>query len=123
MYRLLLIFVVFELAACGGDSGSYSSDSALEAALESNDSWPDEAVGILDIVEATFYRDTDDVEWAIGSLVNDDDEFGVSIEIEGDVISRAGINIDSGKKVHVWLGRPNTEYGIKTYPVTKAQSL
>jgi hypothetical protein len=120
MHRLIFIFLVFGLSACSNDGGDSASTigAGLEAVLESNESWPYEAVGILDIVEAG-YGETDDPEWAVGSLVTKDDEFGVSIEIDGNVISRAQINIDSGKPVRVLLEKPKMEYGVKTYPVSR----
>jgi hypothetical protein len=120
MHKLVFIFLVFGLSACDNEGGGGTSTigSGLEAVLESNESWPYEAVGILDIVEAG-YGESDDPEWAVGSLVTKDDEFGVGIEIDGNVISRARINIDSGKEVRVWLEKPKMEYGVKTYPVSK----
>lgn len=124
MRRFALIVLVLGLHACGDAAmdAMPASSSSLEAALVSNDSWPYEVVGILDIVEAG-YDYGDDPEWAVGSLITADDEWGVLIEIDGTVIARAGINIDSGKEVRVWLDAPLTKYGETTYPVTRIERL
>ncbi len=124
MPKLVLILLVFALYACGNGGGGNApaSGPSLETVLESNESWPYETVGILDIVEAG-YGESDSPEWAMGSLVTRDDDFGVGIMIDGNVISRARINIDSGKRVRVWLEAPTMEYGDKVYPVSKIEPL
>lgn len=127
MKKLSLIVVFLVLVACSGGSGTSGSGSSvggnnLEAILASNNSWPYEVVGVLDIVEAG-YGDSNEPEWAVGSIVTADDEWGVSIEIQGTVISRAGINIDSGKQVRAWLEAPKDDYGVNTYPVSRLEAL
>ena len=122
MNRFALIATLLGLVACSGEMGSETSTrGSLETALEANSTWPYETVGILDIVEAG-YGDSDSPEWAVGSLVTDNDEFGVLIKIEGAVIARAGIKIDSGEKVRVWLEAPKNEYGETIYAVSKIQA-
>lgn len=122
MTRLVLLLAFLALTACGGGTDSSPAANSLETTLAANDSWPYEVVGVLDIVEAG-YGDSDDPEWAVGSIVTDDDEWGVSIEIQGAVISRAGIDIDSGKKVRAWLDAPHRNYGVDTYPVSRLEAL
>jgi hypothetical protein len=127
MNRLWLVAVLFfVVAACSGgsnDEGTSGGDYTLEAILEANTSWPYEVVGVLDIVEAGGYDDSDYPTWAVGSIVPDGEEWGVSIEIQGNVVSRARINIDSGKPVRAWLEAPKREYGIDTYPVSRIEAL
>ena len=123
MRILVLTVMLFSLISCGGGTQSETvRTGSLETVLEANDSWPYEVVGILDIVEAGF-DDSDMPSWAVGSVVTDDDEFGVLIKIDGTVIARAGINIDSGEKIRVWLEAPKDEYGVTTYPVSKLEEL
>ena len=120
MNRFALVSILMGLVACGGDMDSATDAGNLEIALAANETWPYETVGVLDIVEAG-YGDSDSPEWAVGSLVTHDDEYGVMISIEGPVIARAGINIDSGEPVRVWLEAPTNEYGVDTYAVSRIQ--
>ena len=122
MKKLFLVGAALLLAACSGESGAPGSATNLEAVLQANDTWPYEMVGVLDIVEAG-YGDSDNPEWAVGSIITDDDEWGVQVEIQGNVISRAGINIDSGKPVRAWLEAPEEKYGVMTYAVSKLEAL
>ena len=122
MRQLILIAIALSLAACGGgiDEGG---GSELEALLDANTTWPYEVTGVLDIVEAGGYEESDYPTWAVGALVNDQtDEFGIAIEIDGNVIPRARIDIDSGKPVRAWLEAPKMQYGVKTYPVSKLEA-
>ena len=121
MNRLALTSILLSLVACGGDMDSETGGGNLEIALVANETWPYETVGILDIVEAG-YGDSDSPEWAVGSLVTHDDEYGVLISIEGAVIARAGIDIDSGEPVRVWLEAPKKEYGVDSYTVSRIQA-
>ena len=118
-YWLVLLLLV----ACGGqDSGNGGgSVSSLEEALSANTDWPHEVVGILEIVEAGGYDDSEYPSWAVGSLFTDDDDEGIDISIGEGVVSRAKIDIDSGKKVRVWLESPILEYGIETFPISRIQ--
>jgi hypothetical protein len=84
---------------------------------------PFEQVGVLDIVEAGGYGDSEYPNWAIGSLITHDDDFGVSIKIGEGVISKAKIDIDSGNEVRVWLNASVKDYGVYTFPVTRIESL
>lgn len=125
MNKLFLMLLCFVLVACSGGSGTSGADpsvdhGSLEAILAANDSWPYEIVGVLDIVEAG-YGDSDEPEWAVGSIVTEHDVWGVAIEIPGAVISRAGINIDSGNAVRAWLDAPKDDYGVTTYPVSRLE--
>ena len=121
MNRLALVSILTGLVACNGDTSSeFTGGGNLEIALAANETWPYETVGILDIVEAG-YGDSDAPAWAVGSLITDDDEYGVSISIDGAVIARAGVNIDSGEPVRVWLEAPTNEYGVDTYAVSRIQ--
>jgi hypothetical protein len=123
MRQLALLALVCGLAACGGTIDE-ENGSELATLLEANTSWPYEVTGVLDIVEAGGFDENDFPTWAVGSLVNDQtDEFGIAIDIEGDVVPRARINIDSGKPVRIWLEAPKMQYGIKTYPIAKLEAL
>ncbi len=123
MRRLFLAAFVVGLAACGGASDDRNA-GGLQALLDANTTWPYEVTGVLDIVEAGGFDENDYPTWAVGSLVNDQtDEFGVAIDIQGDVVARARINIDSGEPVRAWLEAPITQYGVKTYPVSKLEGL
>ncbi len=115
--------VLLLLVGCGGqDSGNDASVSSLEETLSANTVWPQEVVGVLDIVEAGGYGDSEYPSWAVGSLLTDDDDEGISISIGEGVVSRARIDIDSGKQVKVWLEAPKSEYGTKTFPISRIQS-
>ena len=123
MRQLTLIALLLGLAACGGATDSTGA-SGLQAVLDANTTWPYEVTGVLDIVEAGGFDENDYPTWAVGSLVNDQtDEFGIAIDIEGDVVPRARINIDSGKPVKAWLEAPTTQYGVKTYSISKLEAL
>ena len=122
---LLIVPIAVGLVACGGDdagSGS-SAGNSLEATLAGNTQWPYELVGTLDIVEAGDFDESDYPAWAVGSVVTDTDEWGVLINIGPGVIRKAKVNIDSGKKVRVWLEKPRKENGDLFYPVSKIQAL
>lgn len=124
MKKLAVAMVVLALTACGGgDPDDAPEPGSLEAVLQSNSTWPYEATGVLDIVEAGF-EDSEYAHWAVGFLLTDPgDEFGIMIEITDGVAERAKIDIDSGKTVRVWLEKPKTEYGELTYPVSRIESL
>ena len=114
------------MCACGGGATDDYGDitSALETALAENQDWPYEAVGVLDIVEAGGFDESGYVEWAVGTLLTeDDDEWGVMIEIKDGIAQRARIDIDSGENVRVWLGAPSREYGVLSYPVVRMEKL
>ena len=120
-FPLLIVSMAVSLGACGGnDAGSGNS---LEAMLASNTQWPYELVGTLDIVEAGDFDESDYPAWAVGSIVTDSDEWGVLINIGPGVIRKAKVNIDSGKKVRVWLDKPRRENGDMFYPISKIQAL
>ncbi len=124
MYRRLILGCLLgALAACSGGDGqsSPSTDSDFASRLASNQAWPYEATGVLDIVEAGFDGTSDEPQWAVGMLLSDGEEFGVLIEIDGGVIARAGINIDSGEPVRAWLESPKDVSGEPMYPVSKLQ--
>ncbi|MDJ0916711.1 MAG: hypothetical protein QNJ05_03040 [Woeseiaceae bacterium] len=124
MVRLLILgCLLASLAACGGDGGgpSPSADGNLATTLSTNDTWPYEAEGVLDIVEAGFDGTSDAPQWAVGMLLEGGDEFGVLVEIDGGVIARAGVNIDSGEPVRVWLESPTDVSGEPMYPVSKME--
>lgn len=126
MRKHILFLAFLAIAACGGGDPSdiESGQAALERALNENTTWPYEVVGTLDIVEAGYAdTETEYVEWAVGSLLIDDDEFGIQINIGDGVATRAGINIDSGEKVKVWLEAPTLAYGTASYPVSRIEKL
>ena len=121
---LISAMLAFVLAACGGDGGSDMGDAGLlEIRLAKNTEWPCEVVGVLDIVEAGGYDESDYPTWAVGNIITDDDEWGVMIEIGDGVVSRAKINIDSGEQVRVWLEKPHKKYDVMTYPVSRIEAL
>lgn len=123
MRRLILIAMVLGLSACGGTTDE-ENPSELQVQLDANTTWPYEVTGVLDIVEAGGFDENDYPTWAVGSLINDQtDEFGISIDIVGDVVPRARINIDSGESVRAWLEAPTMQYGVKSYPVSKLEAM
>ena len=123
--RKLVLYgtVLLLLVGCGGqDSGNGASVSSLEETLSANTAWPQEVVGVLDIVESGGYDDSKYPSWAVGSLLTDDDDEGLSISIGEGVVSRARIDIDSGKQVKVWLEAPKSEYGVETFLISRIES-
>jgi len=124
MKNLLLAFTFLVLAGCGSDGASDAPEpGSLEAILRDNTSWPYQAEGVLDIVEAGF-EESDYAHWAVGFLIaNPGDDFGPMIEITAGVAERAKVDIDSGRRVRVWLEEPKTEYGVLTYPVSRIEKL
>ena len=117
-YIIPLVFLVL-VSGCGSSDPSASKSDSLESILASNSQWPFAVVGILDIVEAGGYGDSEYPEWAVGSLITSDDPEGIAIEIGSGVVASSGIDIDSGKSVRVWLEQPNKQYGILSFPITK----
>ena len=122
-HRKTYLPLLLILTACGGGESNTTSGLTLEAILATNTAWPYELVGTLDIVEAGGYGETDYPSWAVGSVFTREDEWGVSISIGEGVVSRAKIDIDSGKEVRLWLEAPKQEYGVLTYPVSKIEAL
>lgn len=120
---LILAALALVLAACGGDGTDTDDGGNLQVLLAKNSEWPYELVGVLDIVEAGGYDESDYPNWAVGNVITDDDEWGVMIEIGDGVVSRAGINIDSGEKVRLWLEKPHKNYDVLTYPVSRIETL
>ena len=125
MNKLFLALAFLFLAACGGgDYDEAPEPGSLEAKLQSNSTWPYQAVGALEIIEAGGFDDAGYADWAVGFLLSDPaDEFGILIEIKSGVAARAKFDIDSGRKVRVWLEEPKTEYGELTYPISKIEKL
>ena len=113
------------MAACGGggDNPYIEDGGKLQGLLANNTEWPYEMVGVLDIVEAGGYEESDYPTWAVGNVITDDDEWGVMIEIGDGVVSRARINIDSGEAVRLWLEKPHKKYDVLTYPVSRIEAL
>ncbi|SMF63205.1 hypothetical protein SAMN02745866_04078 [Alteromonadaceae bacterium Bs31] len=122
--KKLFVFIVclFALVACSDGGVPANNSTSIEAELKSNGNWPYQIQGVLDIVEAGGYEDTEYPGWAVGGLVREGDEFGVSISIGEGVVAAAGIDIDSRKLVTVWLGAPKKEFGVLTYPVERISS-
>jgi len=116
---ILVIFIIFFISGCMEEYAGGSQPQSLESILKSNTVWPHKVRGILDIVEAGGYQDSEYPTWAVGSLVTNKDELGVSIEVNGNSLKDAMIDIDSGKEVTVWLAVPQAQYGVLTYPVVK----
>ena len=78
-------------------------------------------MGVFDIVEAGGYDDENDYPtWAVGNLVIEEND-SVSITIEGDVVSEARIDIDSGEKYKVLLGPPieNSDYDFSVVEINE----
>ena len=121
---LMWVALTFVLAACGGDSSYSGGDGGiLEIRLAKNTEWPYEMEGVLDIIEAGGYDESNYPTWAVGFVVADADDMGVMIEIGDGVVSRAKINIDSGEPVRVWLEKPHKKYDVLTYPVSRIEAL
>ncbi len=129
MRSIGLVLCLFASLGCGASStdGAGSGEdrlSPLEVGLRGNSEWPYEAVGVLDIVEAVYGDESEHPTAAFGSLLSEgDDEWGVPIEIGPGVVAKAGINIDSGSPVRVWLGAPKNDYGDETYPIARIEPL
>ena len=123
MRKFLASIVVLTLSACGGGYEEPAPEpGSLEAKLLDNTSWPYEAVGVLDIIEAGGFDESNYAEWAVGFLLTDpNDEFGVMIEISDGLAQRARFDIDSRKKVRVWLERPKDVHDVPMYPVSKLE--
>jgi len=121
---LFIILAIGFLAACSDEAFDVGSEqaSALQAVLNANEDWPYEVTGVLEIVEAGGYADSEYPDWAVGNLVTRGDDTGVSVDIGEGVASSAEINIDSGKEVRVWLEAPTKEHGIKTYAISRIES-
>jgi len=117
MKLVLITIALLFLSACGGESSSEANQS-LGSTLRANDSWPQEIVGVLDIVEAG-YHDSDYPEWALGAITTANDADGLSIEITDGLLGVSGVNIDDGKTVKVWVDKPHEKYGVYTFPVSK----
>ena len=125
MNKLIISITFLLLAACGGSDYSEAPEpGSLEAKLQSNSTWPYKAVGVLDVIEAGGFDESGYANWGVGFLITDPaDEFGVMIEIGEGVAERAKFDIDSGRKVRVWLEEPKTEYGELTYPISRIEKL
>ena len=125
MKKLIGVLTILLLAGCSDSGSDYGADSPspLEIKLESNTTWPYEVEGVLDIVEAGGYGDSDYPMWAVGNLVTPDSGYGLAKNIGEGVASEGSINIDSGKKIKVWLSQPKIQFGVKTYPIIKMRSL
>lgn len=115
----VLLFAASLVASCGGEPASEPVGS-VEARIAASDSWPQEVVGVLDIVDAGGYE-SDYPDWAVGMLVTADDPDGISINIGDGVLAAGRVDIDDGRSVRVWVNKPNTEYGVLTFPVTKVK--
>lgn len=111
------------LLACGGNEKTDGVISSVEALLKNNSSWPYAVEGVFDIVDAGGYEDTNYPGWAVGSLEVEGSTYGLGIDIGPGVVGKAKIDIDSGKKFRVWLGKPTKEYGDIIYPVEKIERI
>lgn len=119
---MLLPILLASVFACSPDSGDIEATNVK--ALKENTEWPYEMIGVLEIVDAGGYQgESDYPTWAVGMLNtgNPDDE--IAIDIQGDVAEKAGVNIDSGEKVKVWLNPPPPEPEYAGYQVIKIESL
>lgn len=114
----LLILAILS-TSCSDSSHTPSESSVLEQKLNSNSEWPFEVSGVLDIIEAGGYDESEYPAWAIGEFVQEGDDFGVLVHIKDNVAAAAKLNVDPAKAVTVWLGSPEKEHGILTYPVEK----
>jgi len=124
MKKLIFILcITFACISCSQNEGVSDLNSSLEATLSKNTTWPFEVEAILEIDDTGGYEDSDYPNWAIGSIVTSEDQDGVMIEIGEGVIERAAIDIDSGKQIKVFLGKPGTQYGAIFYPVEKLETL
>lgn len=125
MKKLICFLAILLLAGCSDSGSDYGADSPspLEIKLEFNTTWPYEVEGVLDIVEAGGYEESNYPNWAVGSLVTPDSGYGLLIEIGEGIASEGQIEIDSGKKIKVWLSQPHMQYGVKTYPIIKMRNI
>jgi len=104
---VLLLISVLVLSACGTES-PVETDNSLESELRRNGKWPQEIVGILDIVDTGgYFDDTDYPAWAVGSLTTPNDLEGILINIEGRVFNAGGVDIDTERTVRIWVGEPS----------------
>lgn len=125
MKKIIGVLVFLLLAGCSDIESENSTYSAtkLETVLEANTTWPYETEGVLDIVEAGGLEESEYPHWAVGFLLAPGAGDGLLIEIGEGIASEGRINIDSGKRIKVWLNQPKFQSGVKTYPIIKMRNL
>jgi hypothetical protein len=125
MKKIISVLVFLLLAGCS-DSGSDNvahSPTPLENLLESNTTWPYAIEGVLDIIKAGGLEESEYPHWAVGFLIAPGSGNGLLIEIGEGIANEGRINVDSGKKIKVWLSQPKIQHGVKTYPIVKMRSI
>jgi hypothetical protein len=125
MKKLIGALVILLLAGCGNnDSGNPTySATKLETVLKANTTWPYEIEGVLDIIEAGGFEESEYPHWAIGFLLAPGAGDGLLIEIGEGIAKEGRINVDSGKRIKVWLSQPKMLHGVKTYPIVKMRNI
>ncbi len=121
-YLVIISSIIFVLSACD-NSSNIRMDNTIEKNLKNNTTWPHLIVGVLDIAHAEGYDDDSGYpSVAAGQIDTGNQLDDISIEITGDVLKAAGIDIDSGEKLKIWVtGPPRHEYDIDIYKVVKLE--
>lgn len=125
MKKFIGVLVFLFLAGCSDNDSDNSNYSAtkLETVLAANTTWPYEIEGVLDIVEAGGFEESEYPHLAIGFLLASGAGDGLLIEIGEGIAKEGRINVDSGNRIKVWLSKPKMLHGVKTYPIVKMRNI
>jgi len=125
MKKFIGVLVFLFLAGCSDNDSDNSNYSAtkLETVLAANTTWPYEIEGVLEIVEAGGFEESEYPHLAIGFLLASGAGDGLLIEIGEGVAKEGRINVDSGSRIKVWLSKPKILHGVKTYPIVKMRHI
>lgn len=125
MKKFIGVLVFLLLAGCSDNDSDNSNYSAtkLETVLAANTTWPYEIEGVLDIVEAGGFEESEYPHLAIGFLLASGAGDGLLIEIGEGIAKEGRINVDSGNRIKVWLSKPKMLHGVKTYPIVKMRNI
>ena len=77
---------------------------------------------MLSFVEAGGW-DGDYATWGVGSLEMDDSDEEILVDLNGNAAVDAKFDIDSGKKVRVWLNPPKKDGVYPGYQIVKIKQI
>jgi len=119
---VLILLVILILPSCDNSSDVYK-ENIIEKNLTNNTKWPYLIVGVLDIAYAGDYDGSSDYpSFAMGQIDTGNKVDDISFNVDHDVLQQAGIDIDSGEVLKIWLaGPPKYENGINVYQVAKLE--
>ena len=119
---VLILLAILILPSCDNSPDVYK-ESVIEQKLKNNTEWPYLIVGALDIAYAGDYDGSSDYPaFAMGQIDTGNDVDDISFNVDHDVLKQAGIDIDSGEVLKIWLaGSPKYENGINIYQVVKLE--